>query len=170
MTNTSPNEDPAWADEMLDRVDALCRERDIAYFLYGGTCLGLYRNRDYLDDNDLDVVAVCSAEAYRELWAALAASPGWSDGSGLRKGPMQLDFHYTPNSLPYVIPSWRPVPYTFMEFDIIYHRSTDREYKIPAPVEDYLDWEFLGAWRTVMSRETWDAIDTSLQKLLGYKG
>jgi hypothetical protein len=167
MNNTSPIDAPRLADEILDTIHKLCEERGLTYFLYEGTCLAFYRDGDYVDDNDLDIVVVSTEEEYKELWAALAAHPGWNDAAGLRYGLIQIDLHYTDKALPYyVIPTWRPEPYTFGALESVYHRATRRGYNIPAPIEDYLDWEYLGSWREPMSYQQWFQIDSWLQKLL----
>lgn len=167
MTNTSPTEAPRLADEVLDTIDRVCGKLGLTYFLFGGTCLAFYRDGDYVEDNDLDIAVVSTEEEYKQLWATLAVLPGWSDAWGLRCGDIQVDLHYSDSDLPhYVIPSWRPEPYTFGALESIYHRATRRGYNIPAPAEAYLDWEFLGSWREPMSREQWFQIDLWLQKFL----
>lgn len=161
-----PGDEPEHADEILDTLHKACTELGITYFVYGGTALGFYRDGGYIKlDNDLDIVVVSTEEEYHNLWHRLATLPEWNDGSGLRKGPIQLDLHYTDRNLPhYVIPSWRPMAYTFQGFDIVSHRG--RDYRLPHPVEKYLVWEFGKAWNVPVSREVWGTVDTILQALL----
>lgn len=165
IENADPHDRPDLADEVLETVDNVCKELGLTYFLFGGTCLGLYRDGTYVSDNDLDIALVGSKEWYHVLWTKLASLPGWTDAYGLRKGPIQLDLHYTDDELPYyVIPSWRPMPYIFQYFDIVSYHG--RDYKVPGPVEEYLKWEFGPDWRKPVSREIWSMVDTILQTLL----
>jgi len=163
--NDSPSENIELADEILETVDDMCKGLSYEFFLYDGTALGLYRDGTYVEDNDLDITVVCTEAEYQELWNKLAGLPNWNCGAGLRKDRIQVDLHYTDSTLPcYVVPHWRPKTYTFHEFDTVIYR--DRSYNVPAPIEEYLEWEFGELWETPMSRDMWMAIDTQLQRLL----
>lgn len=163
--NISPSDNPALADSALETIYDLCKELGLVFFLYGGTALSLFRDGDYVKDNDIDITVVSSLEEYQNLWGRLAGLPGWSGSCGLRKGGIQLDLHYTDREAPYyIIPSWRPETYIFYEFDTISYR--DRIYNVPAPIEDYLEWEFSGLWKMPMPRETWLMLEAWLERLL----
>ena len=163
--NIAPSDNPGVANEVLEAVDDLCKELGFVFFLYGGTALGLVRDGAWVEDNDVDITVVTSRVECHALWSRLAALPGWSDAPGLRKGSIQLDLHYTDPTLSYyLIPSWRPRPYTFHKFDTISYRG--RNYNVPGPVEKYLDWEFSGLWRTPLPREVWLIMDAWSEWLL----
>lgn len=163
--NISPSSAPDLADWALETVDDMCKQLGLPLFLFGGTCLGFYRDKTYVEDNDLDLAVVSTKEEYHNLWHRLATLPEWNDGSGLRKGPIQIDLHYTDRNLSYyVIPSWRPMAYTFQGFDTVSRHG--RDYRLPHPVEKYLAWEFGKMWNVPTSREVWGLVDTILQTLL----
>jgi uncharacterized protein YbdZ (MbtH family) len=160
-----PVADPV--DLALEAVDEACRQRGLAYFLYGGSCLGFYRDGAYLTDDDIDVTLVCSEEEYHEVWRELAELPGWTDSCGLRTADVQVDLHYTPKQPPYVVPHWRPNPFAFQDFDIVTYKG--QSYRVPGPIEKYLKWEYTKAWRKPMSRAEWMTLETVTESAMRLK-
>jgi len=160
--NNSPSENIDLADEILRALYDVCKERGVFFFLASGTCLGLYRDGTWAEDNDIDVVLVCGKEGYESVWGELAGLPGWKSSCGLRKGKVQLDLQRTDPDLPYIVPGWKPNPFTFECFDIFEYNGM--ELLVPSPVEKYLAWEFSERWHIPMTREEWISITDWMQR------
>jgi len=160
-SNNSPSENIELADEVLRALYDVCKERGVFFFLSSGTCLGLYRDGTWTEDNDIDVVLVCGEEDFQGVWKELAELPGWDWTHGLRKGKMQLDLQRTAPDLPYIVPGWKPNPFTFECFDAFEYNGM--ELLAPSPVEKYLAWEFSELWRIPMTREEWISITDWMQ-------
>lgn len=159
MKNTSPFDKPDLADSILETCDDLCKELNLIFFLSFGTCLGFYRDGDYIEgDNDIDVVIVASHDEWVNLWNALCSQPGFDGHRGLRKGNIQLDLQRTEREPPYITPS--PRSYTFQDFDTVFHCG--RGYKVPRPIEVYLEREYSESWRTPLPTEAWETLKASL--------
>jgi hypothetical protein len=167
IENISPPDDPALADQILETLDDVCKEFNLPFFLFGGTCLGFYRDETYVVDNDLDTCLVSTEQEYQAVWNRLAHLDGWTDACGLRKGPIQLDLHYTDkNREYYIIPHWNPYPYAFYQFETVLHHG--RSYRIPSPAEEYLRWEFGENWRQPLTRKEWlEEVRLLRKRLLG---
>ena len=153
MTNVSPSENKGLADKVLRACHDVCQERGIRFFVHQGSALGLYRDGTWIEDNDVDIAVIGSQEDYQSVWNALRVLPGWSDTSGLRKGPIQLDLQRVPPDPPYTPPGWKPNPFTCEEFDVIEYEGMSL--LVPSPIEDYLQWEYTEIWRTPIAREIW---------------
>jgi len=160
--NISPSDDPGLADEVLRAVHNVCQKRGILWFIYAGTLLGLYRDGTWTEDNDVDVVLLCSEEDYQSIWSELAHLPDWTDSSGLRKGEIQLDLKHISPDPPYTPPSWKPHPFSCTEFEVLEYEGM--EILAPCPIEGYLEWAFTENWRIPMSREAWRPIVDWMQR------
>lgn len=134
-----PAEIPDVADAVLELFDDICRSLRIIYFLTAGTCLGFYRDKNYIrGDNDLDMRVMCTDEqfdslldALREAGFAPALEPGY-ERMHFRKDGILCDIK-------------RAVGTEF-EFDTVYHNGWP--YRIPHPVEDYLRRVYGEDWTT----------------------
>jgi hypothetical protein len=151
LTVTCPFDEPEFADSILETLDDLCRELGLVYFLCFGTCLGFYRDANYIEeDSDIDVVVVATQEEYDTLWSELVEC-GFDPQRGLRRDDIQLDLQRTEEVFPYITPSSRP--YVFWDFDTVFHHG--RSYRVPRPIERYLDCEYDGLWKIPILREAY---------------
>ena len=159
MSYLNPSDNPELADSMLETLDDLCKELGLAFFLAAGTCLGFYRDGDYIEgDTDIDVYIVASHGEWHDLWNALVGS-GFDGHRGLRKGNIQLDLMRVDKEPPYILNAFgkNRGRCTFQDFDTILHYG--RSYKVPGPVEEYLECAYGGElWRTPMSYEAWEKL------------
>jgi hypothetical protein len=132
-----PAEVPHIADEALECFDDICRSLGITYFLTAGTCLGFYRDKGYIKgDNDIDMRVVCGDVAFDRLVDALqqegfvpALQPGY-ERMHFRKDGILLDIKRADG--------------TEFEFDTVTHHG--RTYRMPHPVEEYLECVYGEDW------------------------
>lgn len=158
MSNINPSDEAELADSILETVDDLCRERGITFFLACGTCLGFYRDGDYIEeDADIDVFILASRSEQHDLWRELVSS-GFNGRQGLSKGGIQLDVHRVDKEPPYTLNAFgkNRGKCTFQNFDTISHYG--RSYKVPSPVEEYLECAYGELWKTPMSEEEWEKL------------
>jgi len=123
------------ADKILEEYDNICKELNIVCFLLFGTCLGLFRDKDYIEgDNDIDVGAVCSNDNFKRL-ADRMVKNGFiqesKDSQHFYKYGILLDI-------------WRISKKPLSLETIIYNGKI---YKVPSPIEEYLEKTYYGDWK-----------------------
>ena len=158
MDDICPLDEPRLADEILEDLDDLCDKLRLKFFLYAGTCLGFYREGDYIaSDNDIDVAIIANETEYQGLINELIKL-GFEQSSiecyklhHLRRDGILLDLRRMDKRSPYVVPPGATTGgYSFREFDIITHYG--RKYRVPGPVEKYLKSAY-GTWWIPESKE-----------------
>lgn len=129
------------ADKVLREWDDVCKELKITHFLTEGTCLGLFRDKGYIEgDNDIDVGVLCTRDTRKKLTRKLREY-GFEVGRKLEKTQhfhkygILLDVRFRFGSRKRFLAS----------FDKVYYNS--RFYNVPHPVEEYLEARY-GNWRT----------------------
>lgn len=124
------------ADKILEEYDGICKGLNIAWLLLFGTCLGLFRDKDYIEgDNDLDVGAVCLKDGFERLAQELVKNGFVQESEGsqhLYKYGILLDI-------------WRISPGKPLLLEAIAYNG--RTYKVPSPVEGYLEKTYYGDWK-----------------------
>lgn len=127
------------ADEILLAIANTCTRLSIPYFLAQGTLLGLYRDGTYIaEDNDLDVAVV--RQNPQGIIVALHQEGLIVEGSGhwenrhFWKWGMLLDI------------TWVKPERFYADHDILNYNNYD--FRIPHPVEEYLEWKYGDTWRT----------------------
>jgi len=136
------------ADTILDEVKEVCDGLGLEFYLIAGTCLGFYRDGCHIPwTTDIDIGVVASAEQYTELKNELitqgysCADLGSRGFGHARKEGVLLDVHRLNAGSPYPAMD----PRFFVSFGIITYK--EREYKIPYPVEEYLEYCYGENWR-----------------------
>ena len=76
--------------EILKRLDSICREQGLKYFLYAGTMIGAVRHKAFIPwDDDIDVAM--PRRDYDRLMA-------WWDEHGAQEAPLRMmNIHTNPN-------------------------------------------------------------------------
>lgn len=143
------------ADSALNLFADVAGALGLKWFLFAGTCLGLYRDGGYIEgDNDIDVGVEATEDELTQLWDAL-------DVQGFKLGRWCENTDGTKNRHTY----WHPevahpdaggmlvdVFYTFTEgeqnFLVNLGQITygDRNYLVPYPVQDYLQHTYENWW------------------------
>ena len=138
-----PCNNPELADHILSCLAQICTEHDILYFISCGTCLGFYRDNDYIpDDNDLDASIIFSHEHFNILPALLypygivADSHGKFEGRHFWKDDMLLDI------------TWVKPEGFYKSHDEIGRNGII--YPAPHPIEEYLAWKYGSTWQVPM--------------------
>ncbi len=142
------------ADRILEEFDTICKSRNIDYYLVFGTCLGFYRDGGYVTgEHDIDVMPICSDDEFVDLMVTLqqcefafcfgVSRPRWY-GHAFKNGIL-LDI-------------WREADDNHGQFDPVrvqsFCRAFDtveyngRTYRVPSPVEGYLELLYGRGWRT----------------------
>lgn len=155
MVDIRPHDAAHLADEILEEFDDICRELDILYCLVYGTCLGFYRDNDYVpSDGDIDIKAIYINHDSSPLQQALIAH-----GFTPFPVPPYEDKHYRKHNIllevaellqdgsVYIIKPSAPRAddFRFTSFDYVVHG--DRVYRIPHPVGTYLAWQYGEDWQ-----------------------
>lgn len=145
----NPCDAPELADEILEEFHDICESLDIIFFLAAGTCLGFYRDEDYIqNDNDIDIRVICNDVRYKLLMEALgehgfvaAKEPGY-ETKHFRKHDILFDIKQADGS----------------EFHFYTIELGDCSYNLPHPIEEYLtrlygmDWP-TPQWKPLRSSE-----------------
>ncbi len=130
-----------FADKVLDELDSICKELNLTYLLTYGTCLGFFRDGDYIEgDNDIDIGVKCFKDEYKKLAERLIRGGyrGIIAYGHFFKYNILLDIHL-PNEL-------RKDGVEQLEiFDKVTHSG--RVYNVPHPIKEYLDVIYKGEWR-----------------------
>jgi len=126
------------ADKVLNEFFDICKELDIPAFLWHGTALGLYRDKNYpRTDRDIDVGVKATSKQIGQLLTTLKAR-GFSKSPRVRgKYKIWLDISFR-----FCADEW-----DFLQNldQIIYEGKT---YNVPGPIENYLVWYLGKDWRT----------------------
>lgn len=142
----------AAADEVLEEFDDVCKSLGIEYYLVLGTCLSFYRNKGYFaHEHDLDVMPNCSDDKFAQLIEALKQR-----GFAFRGTPAERAWYGHSFKKGIVLDTWREgdagnpftrkkVRFFCRSFDTLVHHG--RTYKVPGPVEDYLEFRYGKTWR-----------------------
>lgn len=134
----NPFDEPELADEILETFDEICKDLGIIYFLAAGTCLGFHREGDYIPrDNDIDVRVFCNDVRFEALTEALE-----EDGFVASTSPEYSKMHFRKHDI--LLDVKRADGSTFV-FDTIEHYGVT--YRVPSPVEDYLQCLYGEDWK-----------------------
>jgi len=138
---------------ILFKFDDICKELGIKYFLLQGTCLGLFRDHNFIkDDTDIDVFVDCSKNKLIKLFKQLEKkgfvpdkifsnrfenAPGEEINRHVKYGTMWMDVYFKmlDNRKKFMI---KPNKIRFK----------GRIFNCPSPVEEYLALEFGDTWET----------------------
>jgi len=131
------------ADKVLEEFDDVAKSLNIKHFLVLGTCLGMVRDKGYIEgDHDIDLGLLCNEDELKTLYNKLIQR-GFIHGSNgtignfhLYKDNIMLDVYPPPHGI-------RDQPF-FKTFNTISYNG--RTYNVPHPVEDYLEYHY-GNWR-----------------------
>lgn len=130
------------ADSLLEDCDDVCRSLNIPHFLFGGTCLGFYRDKGYIEfDTDIDVGVLCTPEELEELLQALTKKGIRRGGRltcniNLKRDGLMLDVCF----------KFGPLHQAYLnKFDTVTYEG--RTYDVPSPIKDYLGFTYFN-WRT----------------------
>lgn len=131
------------ADKILADFDDACKSLKITYFVFGGTCLGFYRDKGYIKnetDHDIDVGVLCNRKVFDRLIKQMATK------NFTYRQVTRAHSHFYRHNIVLDVWYWfHPVLRGFIKsFDTIHHNG--RAYNVPHPVEDYLKAWF-GNWR-----------------------
>lgn len=131
------------ADKNLEEWDDFCKGLNIKHFLVFGTCLGMVREKAYIEnDGDMDVGVICSGEDFSKLVQKLLQNgfvnpAGWQREKQFFRYGIMLDVHRVPPD--------HPQKKLFMvSLDEVSYNG--RIYKTPHPVEKYLEYLY-GNWK-----------------------
>lgn len=128
-------------EAFLKFVD-ICEKLEIDYFAHLGTALGLYRDKKFFPNDDLDVGVVCSKDKLKELFNELRSN-GFRDGPVFINPGLELNHHFWSDKNVLL-----DVHFQFLEKENKFLENFekvnvfDREISLPSPVEDYLELEF----------------------------
>lgn len=131
------------ADKLLEDWDDVCMDLNIPHFLTMGTCLGFYRDKGYInDDNDLDVGVLCDSQRLEELLKALRKK-----GIKHHNGRLANNINVSRDSM--LLDIWHtfgPLHQAYLKkFDTVIYEG--RTYNTPFPVEGYLEFLYID-WKT----------------------
>lgn len=143
----SPHDAKVAADRVLEDFDDLCKILDIDYFWVAGTCLGFYRDGGYIPkDKDIDIGIFCNDEKFMLLVERLeglgfvnipqGGKPQWFIRDNILLDVCRIDIFAR---LRFFTPTF------FKAFDVITYNG--RIYKIPHPVEKYLEHCYGPGWK-----------------------
>lgn len=125
------------ADKILEEYENICKELNIVCFLLFGTCLGLFRDKNYIKgDNDIDVGAVCSKNDFEKLADRLVKNGFIQESKGSQ--------HFYKYDI--LLDIWRVSPKKPLLLETITYNG--RTYKVPSPIEEYLEKTYYGDWKT----------------------
>jgi len=145
--------------EVLFEFDDICKELNIKYYLLQGTCLGLYRNHNFIQgDNDLDIFVDCSKEKLINLFEKLrlkkyevertfsnkfSNAPGEEINRHVLKGSVWIDVYFKmlDNRKRFMV-------------DTNKIRFEGRTFNCPHQVEEYLALEFGEDWEIPCSQKS----------------
>jgi len=137
-TDKPPAEVPGLANETLQHFDDICRSLRIIYFLAAGTCLGFYRDKNYMKgDNDIDIRVICGDDKFEQLVQTLA-----EEGFSPALEPGYERMHFRKNDILFDI---KRADGTEFQFDTIYFNGWP--YRVPYPVESYLERLYGKGWK-----------------------
>jgi len=137
------------ADRILEEWDRICNELKIKHFLFGGTCLGIFRDGSYIKgDNDLDVGILCSNDDFTKFTNEMIKC-GYASTHHYR-----IHHHFLKNNILLDVYNKFDGFVVFLESldKVIYH---GRAYGIPSPIFDYLEKHFGKDWRIPIDYETY---------------
>jgi len=130
------------ADDILEEFSILCKKLNIVDFLWAGTCLGIWRDKNYtFPDPDIDVGVLCSTDEWARLKKELTDNGFYfeEDNDGFNshfiKYGLTLDIYYNFGDRKFV-----------EKFDSVEYNG--RKYRVPSPVEEYLKALYGEMWKT----------------------
>lgn len=124
------------ADKILEEYDNICKKLDIEYGLILGTCLGFVRDGRYIEgDNDIDVGVICPKDDFERLAQELVKNGFIRESEGSQ--------HFYKYDI--LLDIWRVVPGKLLFSASITYNG--RVYKVPHPVEKYLEETYYGNWK-----------------------
>jgi len=136
------------ADKILDILDSICKELNITYVLFYGTCLGFYRDGGYItNDNDIDIGVITTDEQYAELTKRLLEN-GFVGAVSCPSGQFWLDDVLLDLFMP-------PIFYFHLgryqakyidKFETVTYKN--RVYNVPCHVKKYLKTLYTDDWKT----------------------
>ena len=140
--------------------DDICKKLNIKYYLIQGTCLGIYRDGDFINgDTDIDIFVDCDKETLRELFHKLDREPDINCGKtqtnifDSAEGE-ELNRHVNRSN------HWIDVYFKMLENRRRFFHNTHeikfggRTFNLPSAVEDYLALEFGKGWKTPSSQKS----------------
>lgn len=134
----NPHDYKEKADKVLEDFDEICREVGIEYRLVSGTCLGFYRDGAYIPtDDDIDIRLVGTNGKFKLLCNALR-----DYGFETEESEYKFQHFWRDHILLDVLRggfAWGE------RFDTLTYNG--REYKVPFPVEGYLEDCYGTDWR-----------------------
>lgn len=147
----NPCDEKAVADKILEEWDDVCNRLGIKHFLLWGTCLGFYRDKGYIkNDDDIDVGVLGSENDFKRLIEELLKKGFWGQGFGPKqeykknsKYPMHHLWKH--NMLLDIYFSFYSGDRFLKSFDTVTYHG--RVYNVPHPIEQFLKWKY-DDWRT----------------------
>lgn len=133
------------ADEVLFEFDNIVKDEGLEYFLIYGTCLGFYRDSDYvLGDNDIDVSVKCGVETRKKLFEKLERAE-FMRYYTIGANPSRNAHFFKKDILIDIFFFLQEVHYSFLNLarKISYK---GREFNVPAETEKYLEFLY-GNWK-----------------------
>jgi|TARA_Y100000310_G_scaffold328100_1_gene395619 hypothetical protein len=151
---------PEYADEALFLFQDIADSLELDWFLFAGTCLGIFRDGKYLPgDNDLDLGVKASPDRLEGLWAALYRA-GFSLGPWCTNKDGSRNRHvYFKHGEPWptkdgiLVDVWYDFTEGELNLTMNYGqvRYKGRDFLVPYPVQSYLQ-DAYGEWWDTESR------------------
>jgi hypothetical protein len=138
------------ATKILEDWDDCCKSLEIPHFLIYGTCLGFFRDGEFIEgDSDIDTRVICKKGKWKEFVKAMKAegfTKGEKDWQFYRDGILLcIERSVKVGEIIQDGKKYKVMPY-YHKFDEIWYNG--RKYNLPHPVVKYLEGRYGKDWYT----------------------